>query len=146
MTSRHDIYFQQATAEVYEPPVLRRNPEGRRHQGESRDNRQSNMAGMAALAGGSIHFQNGGSDGDYGNIMSVGEGYNNKRNNEEPLFGAVASLEEKWEFPRMQLSFREQLGEGVIGDVWRACAVDIGGRRGRSIVAVKMLAGETGHA
>lgn len=44
-----------------------------------------------------------------------------------------------WEFPREKLYIRRKLGEGSFGEVWRARAEGILGRKGRPIVAVKML-------
>ena len=54
----------------------------------------------------------------------------------------VSGLETRWEFPRHQLSFREKLGEGLFGEVWRAYADNLGGRHGRLNVAIKLLKGE----
>ena len=53
----------------------------------------------------------------------------------------MENLESRFEYPRHQLSFREKLGEGLFGEVWRVYAENLGGRRGRLNVAVKMLRG-----
>ncbi len=49
--------------------------------------------------------------------------------------------DEFWEFPRDKLVFRQKIGDGVMGEVWRARAEGICGRPGQTVVAVKMLKG-----
>ena len=44
-----------------------------------------------------------------------------------------------WEFPKEKLYIRKKLGEGSFGEVWRARAEGILGRKGSPVVAVKML-------
>ena len=46
-----------------------------------------------------------------------------------------------WEFPREKLYVRTKVGEGSFGEVWKAKASGILGRRGEVTVAVKMLKG-----
>ena len=49
--------------------------------------------------------------------------------------------EPDWEFPRERLYIRERIGEGLFGEVWRARADGIMGRKGHTVVAVKVLKG-----
>ncbi|XP_075554189.1 proto-oncogene tyrosine-protein kinase receptor Ret-like [Dermacentor variabilis] len=51
------------------------------------------------------------------------------------------SVDEQWEYPRENLILEQSLGEGEFGRVVRARARDIGGVRGFTTVAVKMLKG-----
>ncbi|ELU15290.1 hypothetical protein CAPTEDRAFT_104413 [Capitella teleta] len=44
-----------------------------------------------------------------------------------------------WELPREKLIFKKKIGEGSFGEVWRAKVDGILGRRGKEIVAVKLL-------
>ncbi|XP_037868699.1 tyrosine kinase receptor Cad96Ca isoform X1 [Bombyx mori] len=46
---------------------------------------------------------------------------------------------DEWEFPRHRLRIFNIVGEGAFGQVWRAQAVDIDGKKGEQIVAVKTL-------
>ncbi|XP_049528475.1 uncharacterized protein LOC119433582 [Dermacentor silvarum] len=50
-------------------------------------------------------------------------------------------VDEQWEYPRENLILEQSLGEGEFGRVVRARARDIGGVRGFTTVAVKMLKG-----
>ncbi|XP_071870725.1 tyrosine kinase receptor Cad96Ca [Bombus fervidus] len=47
--------------------------------------------------------------------------------------------EDKWEFPRHRLKVFNILGEGCFGQVWKCEALDIDGKSGATIVAVKTL-------
>ncbi|GJQ72955.1 hypothetical protein Trydic_g1597 [Trypoxylus dichotomus] len=47
--------------------------------------------------------------------------------------------EDNWEFPRHRLKFFNILGEGAFGQVWKCEAVDIDGKEGGLVVAVKTL-------
>ncbi|XP_054919282.1 uncharacterized protein [Dermacentor andersoni] len=53
----------------------------------------------------------------------------------------VDQVDEQWEYPRENLILEQSLGEGEFGRVVRARARDIGGVRGFTTVAVKMLKG-----
>ena len=46
-----------------------------------------------------------------------------------------------WEFSPEKLYIRQKIGDGVMGEVWRARAEGICGRPGQTVVAVKMLKG-----
>ncbi|XP_048478841.1 tyrosine kinase receptor Cad96Ca isoform X3 [Plutella xylostella] len=46
---------------------------------------------------------------------------------------------DEWEFPRHRLRIFNIVGEGAFGQVWRANAIDIDGKKGESTVAVKTL-------
>ncbi|CAB3239449.1 unnamed protein product [Arctia plantaginis] len=46
---------------------------------------------------------------------------------------------DKWEFPRHRLKIFHIVGEGAFGQVWRAQAIDIAGKKGEQTVAVKTL-------
>ncbi|PZC74920.1 tyrosine kinase receptor Cad96Ca [Helicoverpa armigera] len=46
---------------------------------------------------------------------------------------------DKWEFPRHKLRIFNIVGEGAFGQVWRAQALDIAGKKGEQTVAVKTL-------
>ncbi|XP_068631088.1 tyrosine kinase receptor Cad96Ca isoform X2 [Battus philenor] len=46
---------------------------------------------------------------------------------------------DEWEFPRHRLKIFNILGEGAFGQVWRAQAIDIDGKKGEQTVAVKTL-------
>ena len=50
-------------------------------------------------------------------------------------------LDKKWEFPRQRLVLDKNIGEGEFGRVVKARAQNIGGTRGYTTVAVKMLKG-----
>ena len=50
-------------------------------------------------------------------------------------------LDKEWEFPRSQLKLGDALGEGAFGQVVKADAMNIAGRKGSSTVAIKMLKG-----
>ncbi|PNF22937.1 Tyrosine kinase receptor Cad96Ca [Cryptotermes secundus] len=47
--------------------------------------------------------------------------------------------DDRWEFPRHRLKVFNILGEGCFGQVWRCEALDIDGREGTTVVAVKTL-------
>ncbi|XP_073943281.1 tyrosine kinase receptor Cad96Ca isoform X2 [Choristoneura fumiferana] len=47
--------------------------------------------------------------------------------------------EDEWEFPRHRLRIFNIVGEGAFGQVWRAQAIDIDGKKGEQTVAVKTL-------
>ncbi|XP_012283443.1 tyrosine kinase receptor Cad96Ca [Orussus abietinus] len=49
------------------------------------------------------------------------------------------SSEDKWEYPRHRLKVFNILGEGCFGQVWKCEAMDIDGRPGPTIVAIKTL-------
>ncbi|XP_078041064.1 tyrosine kinase receptor Cad96Ca [Augochlora pura] len=53
--------------------------------------------------------------------------------------GAQNKQEDKWEFPRHRLKVFNILGEGCFGQVWKCEALDIDGKSGTTIVAVKTL-------
>ncbi|KOX68855.1 Tyrosine kinase receptor Cad96Ca, partial [Melipona quadrifasciata] len=53
--------------------------------------------------------------------------------------GAQNKQEDKWEFPRHRLKVFNILGEGCFGQVWKCEALDIDGKSGATIVAVKTL-------
>ncbi|XP_053603646.1 tyrosine kinase receptor Cad96Ca isoform X2 [Plodia interpunctella] len=46
---------------------------------------------------------------------------------------------DEWEFPRHRLRIFNIVGEGAFGQVWRAQAIDIDGKKGEQTVAVKTL-------
>ncbi|XP_015113457.1 tyrosine kinase receptor Cad96Ca [Diachasma alloeum] len=48
-------------------------------------------------------------------------------------------LDDSWEFPRHRLKVFSILGEGCFGQVWKSEAIDIDGKPGPTIVAVKTL-------
>ncbi|XP_045493968.1 tyrosine kinase receptor Cad96Ca isoform X1 [Colias croceus] len=48
---------------------------------------------------------------------------------------------DEWEFPRHRLKIFNIVGEGAFGQVWRAQAIDIDGKKGEQTVAVKTLKG-----
>ncbi|KAG6459803.1 hypothetical protein O3G_MSEX011612 [Manduca sexta] len=47
--------------------------------------------------------------------------------------------QDEWEFPRHRLRIFNIVGEGAFGQVWRAQAIDIDGKKGEQTVAVKTL-------
>ncbi|VVD04686.1 unnamed protein product, partial [Leptidea sinapis] len=49
--------------------------------------------------------------------------------------------QDEWEFPRHRLRIFNIVGEGAFGQVWRAQAIDIDGKKGEQTVAVKTLKG-----
>ncbi|XP_067216077.1 tyrosine kinase receptor Cad96Ca [Linepithema humile] len=51
----------------------------------------------------------------------------------------IQKQEDKWEFPRHRLKVFNILGEGCFGQVWKCEALDIDGKSGATIVAVKTL-------
>lgn len=53
--------------------------------------------------------------------------------------GIQSKQEDKWEFPRHRLKVFNILGEGCFGQVWKCEALDIDGKSGPTIVAVKTL-------
>ncbi|KAG7198915.1 hypothetical protein KM043_015732 [Ampulex compressa] len=53
--------------------------------------------------------------------------------------GIQSKPENKWEFPRHRLKVFNILGEGCFGQVWKCEALDIDGKSGTTIVAVKTL-------
>lgn len=53
--------------------------------------------------------------------------------------GIQNKQEDKWEFPRHRLKVFNILGEGCFGQVWKCEALDIDGKSGPTIVAVKTL-------
>ena len=67
------------------------------------------------------------------NVHPSGGGHTNR---------AYSLPEELYEFPRERLNLRQRIGDGLYGEVWRARADGIMGRRGQIVVAVKMLKGE----
>ncbi|KAF2903975.1 hypothetical protein ILUMI_02199, partial [Ignelater luminosus] len=52
---------------------------------------------------------------------------------------APPKIGDRWEFPRHRLKVFNILGEGAFGQVWKCEALDIDGKEGVSIVAVKTL-------
>lgn len=48
----------------------------------------------------------------------------------------------KFEYNRQNLDFKYKLGEGQFGCVYKADALDIAGRPGKTTVAVKVLKGK----
>ncbi|KAG8183298.1 hypothetical protein JTE90_025998 [Oedothorax gibbosus] len=58
---------------------------------------------------------------------------------ETSSFGKASLADAKWEFPRSRLQLQSVLGEGEFGKVMKAQAWNIGGVKGYSTVAVKML-------
>ncbi|RLU21254.1 hypothetical protein DMN91_005627 [Ooceraea biroi] len=57
----------------------------------------------------------------------------------ESQAGIQNKQEDKWEFPRHRLKVFNILGEGCFGQVWKCEALDIDGKSGATIVAVKTL-------
>ncbi|XP_072742575.1 tyrosine kinase receptor Cad96Ca [Anoplolepis gracilipes] len=57
----------------------------------------------------------------------------------ESQAGIQSKHEDKWEFPRHRLKVFNILGEGCFGQVWKCEALDIDGKAGATIVAVKTL-------
>lgn len=57
----------------------------------------------------------------------------------ESQAGIQSKQEDKWEFPRHRLKVFNILGEGCFGQVWKCEALDIDGKSGATIVAVKTL-------
>ncbi|KAL6260765.1 hypothetical protein P5V15_008289 [Pogonomyrmex californicus] len=57
----------------------------------------------------------------------------------ESQAGIQNKQEDKWEFPRHRLKVFNILGEGCFGQVWKCEALDIDGKSGPTIVAVKTL-------
>ncbi|XP_035728802.1 tyrosine kinase receptor Cad96Ca-like [Vespa mandarinia] len=53
--------------------------------------------------------------------------------------GILNKQDDKWEFPRHRLKVFNILGEGCFGQVWKCEALDIDGKSGATIVAVKTL-------
>jgi len=54
--------------------------------------------------------------------------------------GSTYSLpDELWEFPADKLYIRQKIGDGVMGQVWRARAEGINDHAGQTVVAIKML-------
>ncbi|KAL0108924.1 hypothetical protein PUN28_014201 [Cardiocondyla obscurior] len=53
--------------------------------------------------------------------------------------GIPSKQEDKWEFPRHRLKVFNILGEGCFGQVWKCEALEIDGKSGPTIVAVKTL-------
>jgi len=51
----------------------------------------------------------------------------------------ISDEKDKWEFPRHHLKFYGILGEGCFGQVWKCEALNIDGRKGTTMVAVKTL-------
>jgi len=51
----------------------------------------------------------------------------------------ISDDKDKWEFPRHHLKFYGILGEGCFGQVWKCEALNIDGRKGTTMVAVKTL-------
>ncbi|XP_065349931.1 tyrosine kinase receptor Cad96Ca-like [Cloeon dipterum] len=62
----------------------------------------------------------------------------------EPGLAEKAAQEDRWEFPRHRLKVFHILGEGCFGQVWKCEAIDIDGREGPSVVAVKTLKDNAG--
>ncbi|KAI4499803.1 hypothetical protein M0802_005059 [Mischocyttarus mexicanus] len=53
--------------------------------------------------------------------------------------GILNKQDDKWEFPRHRLKVFNILGEGCFGQVWKCEALDIDGKAGATVVAVKTL-------
>ncbi|XP_053684738.1 tyrosine kinase receptor Cad96Ca [Sabethes cyaneus] len=53
--------------------------------------------------------------------------------------GMNGCLKDRWEFPRHRLKVFNILGEGAFGQVWRCEAIDIDGKEGITVTAVKTL-------
>ncbi|XP_059469107.1 tyrosine kinase receptor Cad96Ca-like [Neocloeon triangulifer] len=62
----------------------------------------------------------------------------------EPGIPEKIAQEDRWEFPRHRLKVFHILGEGCFGQVWKCEAMDIDGREGASVVAVKTLKDNAG--
>ncbi|XP_034952398.1 tyrosine kinase receptor Cad96Ca [Chelonus insularis] len=52
---------------------------------------------------------------------------------------STKQINDKWEFPRHRLKVFNILGEGCFGQVWKCEALDIDGKQGPTVVAVKTL-------
>jgi hypothetical protein len=57
-----------------------------------------------------------------------------------PLY-TFTQTSDQWEFPREKLHFRQKLGDGAFGEVWRAVAQSMSNGRDSTVVAVKMVKG-----
>ncbi|XP_069695707.1 tyrosine kinase receptor Cad96Ca isoform X1 [Periplaneta americana] len=66
------------------------------------------------------------------------EGWDRDSNQQAPAPGGTKP-DDRWEFPRHRLKVFNILGEGCFGQVWRCEALDIDGREGTTVVAVKTL-------
>ncbi|KAE8737220.1 Tyrosine kinase receptor Cad96Ca-like, partial [Frankliniella occidentalis] len=62
-----------------------------------------------------------------------------------PIAPGPIKPRDRWEFPRHRLQVYDILGEGCFGQVWRCEALDIDGKEGKSIVAVKTLKENAGE-
>ncbi|XP_039749633.1 tyrosine kinase receptor Cad96Ca isoform X2 [Pararge aegeria] len=58
---------------------------------------------------------------------------------EETTITSKEEPRDEWEFPRHRLRIFNIVGEGAFGQVWRAQAIDIDGKKGEQTVAVKTL-------
>ncbi|XP_034829847.1 tyrosine kinase receptor Cad96Ca isoform X2 [Maniola hyperantus] len=58
---------------------------------------------------------------------------------EETTISSKEEPRDEWEFPRHRLRIFNIVGEGAFGQVWRAQAIDIDGKKGEQTVAVKTL-------
>ncbi|XP_052740557.1 tyrosine kinase receptor Cad96Ca isoform X2 [Bicyclus anynana] len=58
---------------------------------------------------------------------------------EETTISSKEEQRDEWEFPRHRLRIFNIVGEGAFGQVWRAQAIDIDGKKGEQTVAVKTL-------
>jgi serine/threonine protein kinase len=68
------------------------------------------------------------------------EGWDRDSNLQQPTPGSGnTKSDDRWEFPRHHLKVFNILGEGCFGQVWRCEALDIDGREGTTVVAVKTL-------
>ncbi|KAJ4446265.1 hypothetical protein ANN_12959 [Periplaneta americana] len=75
---------------------------------------------------------------DVGIDFDSGDGDTGQGNLKAPAPGGTKP-DDRWEFPRHRLKVFNILGEGCFGQVWRCEALDIDGREGTTVVAVKTL-------
>ena len=97
--------------------------------------KQTNLAGMGALSHRSA--QNLNTSGMTGNAAR-----RVRLSRSIPEVEEEESAVDGWEFPRDKLYFREKLGEGAFGEVWRASAEGITDTTGMTTVAVKQVRGK----
>ncbi|XP_021933765.1 tyrosine kinase receptor Cad96Ca-like isoform X2 [Zootermopsis nevadensis] len=67
------------------------------------------------------------------------EGWDRDSNLQQTPGPGNTKSEDRWEFPRHHLKVFNILGEGCFGQVWRCEALDLNGREGTTVVAVKTL-------